>query len=67
MNKEYMVGDMVWVETGTYSASKARIMGIHDDGYYVKFIDKTIYQEEVDNFPVLKTMVRPIDYIGLYK
>lgn len=67
MKNDHDIGDMVWVKTTSYSASKARITGVHQDGYYVKFIDKTIYQEEIDNFPVLKSMVCPIDYIGLYK
>ena len=61
------IGDMVWVETGEYSASRARITGIHTDGYYVNFIDKTSYQDDNHNFPVLARAVRPLDYIGWEK
>jgi hypothetical protein len=61
------IGDTVWVETGEYSASRATITGIHNDGYYVHFIDKTRYQDEDHHFPVLSKSVRPLDYIGWEK
>lgn len=61
------VGDMVWVETTEYSASRARITGTHTDGYYVNFIDKTSEQEPCHDYPVMSRKVKPIDYIGLEK
>jgi hypothetical protein len=61
------IGDRVWVETGEYSASRATIVGIHVDGYYVNFIDKTSDQEDNHSFPVLSRQVKAIDYIGSEK
>lgn len=61
------IGDMVWVETTEYSASRARITGFHNDGYYVKFIDKTREQGDTESYPVMSRSVKPIDYIGLEK
>lgn len=64
---KHTVGDIVWVETGLYSASRAKIVGIHSHGYYVNFIDKTIFQNDDHAFPVLTRSVKPIDYIGSEK
>ena len=61
------IGDMVWVETTDYSASRARVTGITTDGYYVSFIDKTNDQEPCDSYPVMSKKVKPIPYIGLEK
>ena len=61
------IGDMVWVETGEYSASRAIIVGYHNDGYYVNFIDRSGDQEEDHKFPVLSRQIKPIDYIGCEK
>lgn len=58
------IGDTVWVETGEYSASHATIVGHHNDGYYVRFIHRTIYQDANHSFPVLSKYVKPIDYMG---
>jgi hypothetical protein len=63
----YTIGDTVWVETSLYSASRAKIVGIHTDGYYVNFIDKTISQDTDHSFPVLTRNIKPIDYIGSEK
>ena len=59
--------DIVWVKTTEYSASRAVIVGTHDDGYYVRFIDKTFDQDGDHRFPVLKRQVCPLDYIGWEK
>jgi hypothetical protein len=60
-------GDMVWVKTTEYSASRAIVLDYHEDGYYVRFMDKTLDQNENHRYPVLKKQVCPLDYIGWEK
>lgn len=66
----YQIGDIVWIETSAYSASKARINCIKGDSYYVHFIDRSGRQHiDIDSqgVPVLKKQIQPIDYIGWEK
>lgn len=64
---KFDIGDKVWVQTTDYCASRAYITGVHQDGYYVSFVDKTSDQESTAIFPVLERQVRPLDYIGWEK
>lgn len=63
----YKIGDLVWVQTTEYSASRAEITGLHSDGYYVKFMDKTNDQPYTESYPVMERSVQPIDYVGWEK
>jgi len=65
--QEIQLGDTVWIKTTRYSASKAIITGIANNGYYVSFLDRSPDQEDIEKFPVLKDQVKPISYIGLEK
>ena len=66
----YQIGDIVWIETSAYSASRAKINYIQGDSYYVHFIDRTSRQHNDINsqgIPVLKKQIQPLDYIGWQK
>lgn len=60
-------GDIVWIKTTEYCASRAIIVGKHSDGYYVNFIDRTSDQDENHRYPVLEKQVQHLDYIGWEK
>lgn len=77
----FEIGDVIWYETGLYTASKAKIVGVEGHGaiktYIVHFMDHSPDQsdgsdENKHHYPnggigVSWRKCKAIDYIGNYK
>jgi len=77
----FQEGDIVWYETGLYTASRARVVGVDGQGatktYIVHFVDHSPEQSDGSDvntnhypkggIPVSWRKCKAIDYIGNYK